>query len=340
MMKKLFLLFVLAGAMPLSMMAQDDDLYFSPSKRKAEVTSSSVQNIAASPYYSGRPMRDVDEYNRRGKLRSSYQKIGTDSLGNDIIEFQAGTGLYPDSTYVDTLWMSPQGDYSHDDEYICSRRMSRWDDYYDWYDPWFADRWGWHPFGFYPWYDPWFYPYRWYGWYGWYDPWYYGWYYPFHHHYWGWGYHPYYPIGGYVYRGPSGTRNHGRPSFNGPRGTVNGNSHTYARGTFGGSRSGNFGSRGSGSSGSRAARRPSNGSYSNSSGNFGGSRTGYDSSRSRSSSDSYSSPQRSSSSGFGGSTYGGSRSGGGGGFSGGGGGFSGGGGGSRSGGGGGFGGRR
>ena len=31
-MKKLFLLFILAGAVPFSVMAQDDDLYFTPSK--------------------------------------------------------------------------------------------------------------------------------------------------------------------------------------------------------------------------------------------------------------------------------------------------------------------
>ena len=80
-MKKLFLLFVLAGAMPLSMMAQDDDLYFTPSKKVAK-TSSSVENKPA--YYVG-SNRDVDEYNRRGKFRSTYQKIGVDSLGNDII---------------------------------------------------------------------------------------------------------------------------------------------------------------------------------------------------------------------------------------------------------------
>ena len=41
-MKKMFLFFVLAGAMPLSMMAQDDDLYFTPSKKQAETSSSSV----------------------------------------------------------------------------------------------------------------------------------------------------------------------------------------------------------------------------------------------------------------------------------------------------------
>ena len=209
-MKKLFLLFVLAGAMPLSMMAQDDDLYFTPSKKAAK-TSSSVENKPA--YYVG-SNRDVDEYNRRGKFRSTYQKIGVDSLGNDIIEFQAGTGIYPDSTYVDTMWVSPKQKYQDDEDYAYSRRMSRWDGYYGWYDPWFYGHWGYRPWGYWGWYDPWYYSY-----YGWYDPWYYGYYgYPW---YYGWGpydpwYYGYYGYGWggysggtYYGTGVSGTRNHG-----------------------------------------------------------------------------------------------------------------------------------
>ena len=196
-MKKLFLLFVLAGAMPLSMMAQDDDLYFTPSKKAAK-TSSSVENKPA--YYAG-SNRDVDEYNRRGKFRSTYQKIGVDSLGNDIIEFQAGTGIYPDSTYVDTMWVSPKQKYQDDEDYAYSRRMSRWDGYYGWYDPWFYGHWGYRPWGYWGWYDPWYYSY-----YGWYDPWYYGYYgYPW---YYGWGpYDPwYYGYYGYGWGGyPGGT---------------------------------------------------------------------------------------------------------------------------------------
>ena len=334
-MKKLFLLFVLAGAMPLSMMAQDDDLYFTPSKKVAK-TSSSVENKPA--YYVG-SNRDVDEYNRRGKFRSTYQKIGVDSLGNDIIEFQAGTGIYPDSTYVDTMWVSPKQKYQDDEDYAYSRRMSRWDGYYGWYDPWFYGHWGYRPWGYWGWYNPWYYSY-----YGWYDPWYYGYYgYPWYYGWgpydpWYYGYYGYgwggYPGGTYYGTGVSGTRNHGLASYNAPRGTFNGSSRTFSSGTFGGSRSGSFGSRNSSSTvssnnGIRVSR--SNRSYSNSNGNFGGSRSTYTPSNS-SSSPSYSAPARSSGSSYsggggGGGTFGGSRSGGGGG------------GGSRSGGGG-FGGRR
>lgn len=336
-MKKLFLLFVLAGAMPLSMMAQDDDLYFTPSKKAAK-TSSSVENKPT--YYAG-SNRDVDEYNRHGKFRSTYQKIGVDSLGNDIIEFQAGTGIYPDSTYVDTMWVSPKKKYQDDEEYAYSRRMSRWDGYYGWYDPWFYGHWGYRPWGYWGWYDLWYYSY-----YGWYDPWYYGYYgYPWYYGWgpydpWYYGYYGYYGWGGYsggTYYGTgvSGTRNHGIASYNTPRGTFNGSSRTYASGTFGGSSSGSFGSRSSSTSASsnNGIRVSSNRTYSNSNGNFGGSRSTYTPSNT-SSTRTYSAPPSQSSSsssysggGGGGGTFGGSRSGGGGG------------GGSRSGGGG-FGGRR
>ena len=345
--KKLFLLFVLAGAMPLTMMAQDDDLYFVTSKKTVETKGSSVKNITEGPtYYAGSP-RDVDEYNRRGKFRSSFQKIGVDSLGNDIIEFHVGSDIYPDTSYVDTTWTASKAyGNDYDGDFTYSRRMSRWDGYYGWYDPVFYCHWGMFPMGYYSWYDPWYYwHYYDFAWYSpWYDPWYYGYYgwgYPYRWYgRYGWGY-PYYPGWGpgfypsYAFRTSPGTHNHGRPSYNSPRGSFTGNSHSYSHGTFGGSRNAGYRNRSTASSGNTRPVRSSDGSYSNSNGNFGGSRSNYESH----SSGSYSAPSRSSStSSFGGSTYGGSRSGGGGGgYSGGG---SSGGGGSRSGGGGGFGGRR
>lgn len=342
--KKLFLLFVLAGAMPLTMMAQDDDLYFVPSKKTVETKGSSVRNTADKPTYYVGSSRDVDEYNRRGKFRSSFQKIGVDSLGNDIIEFHVGSDIYPDTAYVDTTWTASKAygnGNDYDGDYTYSRRMSRWDDYCGWYDPWFYGHWGWRPLGYYSWYDPWYYgPYG-YGWYSsWYNPWYYG--------YYGWGY-PYYPGwgypywhyphygwgGGYAYYGTTGTRNHGKPSYNIPRGTSNGRSHSYSSGTFGGSRNSGFGNRNSATRGNtRSVSRGSNGSYSNSNGNFGGSRSSsgnYSAPTRSSNSSSYSTPSHSGSSSSsygGGGSFGGSRSGGSSG------------GGSRSGGGGGFGGRR
>lgn len=171
-MKKLLMLLILAGSMPLASMAQDD-VYFSPNK---ETEAPKTEKPA---YYSG-SKRNVDEYNRYGKLNSYYQKIGTDSLGNDIITFQPGYGYRGDSDYTDTAYVYPgSAKFSNDDDYTYTRRMSRWDGFYD---PWFYDYYG--PYG---WYSPWYYG-SWYG--GWYDPWYYGyagWYDPWYYGYYGWG---------------------------------------------------------------------------------------------------------------------------------------------------------
>ena len=158
--------------MPLASMAQDD-VYFSPSK------DTEAPKTDKPAYYSG-SNRNVDEYNRYGKLNSYYQKIGTDSLGNDIITFQPGYGYRGDSDYTDTAYVYPgSAKFSNDDDYTYTRRMSRWDGFYD---PWFYDYYG--PYG---WYSPWYYG-SWYG--GWYDPWYYGyagWYDPWYYGYYGWG---------------------------------------------------------------------------------------------------------------------------------------------------------
>ena len=341
-MKKQLILMLLLGALPISMMAQDD-LYFVPSKESKMVDKKTSSYKDRPVYYVG-SNRDIDEYNRRGRFRSSYQKIGTDSLGNDIIEFMPGEGVYPDTTYVDTLWVSPQANdfITGEDEYTYSRRMSRWDGWYGWYDPFLYRHWGYMGYGYYGWYDPWLYD-AWY--YGWYDPWYSPWYYGYGWYGYGYGYgwpyyrwydvyyHPYY--GGsylaYTIGGSgtgSGSRNHGIPSYGASRGSFNGSSHTYANGTFGGSRvgSGSFGSRSTASSntGTRVTTRGTTRVYSNSNGNFGGSSVNssrsVSSSSSRSSSSSYTpAPSSSSSSssysggGGGGGSFGGSRSGGGGG---------------------------
>lgn len=200
-MKRLFLLLTLASAMPLAALAQDDDLYFTPSKA-APTTNE------APAYYCG-SKRSVDDYNRYG-IRSMYQKIGRDSLGNNMVRFRPGYGVLPDTTYVDTAYI---GRALGDNDYTYTRRMSRWDGFYDpwfygYYGPW---RWGYagyySPWYYYNgWYDPWYYDYA-----GWYDPWYYGyagWYDPWYYGYggwYGWGW----PGGGYVYNGGhTGTGNH------------------------------------------------------------------------------------------------------------------------------------
>ena len=71
-------------ALPFSMMAQDDDLYFNPkqeAKKVAEERAKRTQQLAEQRarrdsiyalYWSGSD-RNVDEYNRGGKLFSQYQ---------------------------------------------------------------------------------------------------------------------------------------------------------------------------------------------------------------------------------------------------------------------------
>ena len=339
-MKKLVLMTVLAGFLPLSMMAQDDDLYFTPKK-----SSETGPMVEKSTYYSGSD-RSVDEYNRRGKYWSHYQKIGTDGKGNDIIQFSKGKGVYPDSTYIDTTFVGKYYDSMTDaDDYRYTQRMSRWDGFYNpWYYSYswgFGPYWGYGPrwcYGWYdpfydPWYDPWYYGYYGYGygypyygyagWYGgWYSPWYYGGYYG--------GYYGYPYYSGYVsYNRPTGTMNHSYAS----------NSTSFPAGSFGEARSRFSGSRSSmsstpgvrvGNSGMFGGSRAVGGSRSYNNGNTDIPSRSYNNSPSRGSYNqvptrSYNSGSFNSGSSFGGSVHsGGGFSGGhsGGGFSGGGGGFS------------------
>lgn len=225
-MTRLLFLTVLMGALPLTMAAQDDDLYFTPKKsaKTNAPTPTERYEYDRPAYYCG-SNRDIDEYNRRGKLKSYYQKIGTDSLGNDIIEFREGDGTYGRADLDSTITIYPGSERYYDDpedsDYTYSRRMGRFDGFYGYWDPaYYGTYWG-SPYwrGYYnwydPWYDPWYGPYYtgWYG--GWHSPWYYG--------YYGWGW-PHYGWGGgwyapnwhYAYNGPSGTRNHSlRGSYQG-----------------------------------------------------------------------------------------------------------------------------
>ena len=187
-MKKLVLLSVLLGAMPITMMAQDDDLYFVPTK---ENVAKEVEKygMPTNTYYAG-STRSTDEYNRR--VWSRVAPI--DSAGNDIIDFSAERGVYPDSAYNDVS------------DYTYTRRMSRFDDYEPteaywagyrdgrWTSPWYYSR-------YYSWYDPWYDPWYYGGYWGWYSPYYYSsWYSPWHYRYGYWGgyYAPRYYAG---YRG-------------------------------------------------------------------------------------------------------------------------------------------
>lgn len=207
-MKRLFLASLVSVALPLSGVAQDD-MYFVPTKANIE-KSKRDYGMPRDTYYSGSD-RSVDDYNRRG---SYFHEI--DSAGNDIVDFDAVAGAYPDSTVTD---MS--------DDYRVTRRMSRFDDY-AWAEPYWAGYYAGRS-SWYGWYDPWYSP-GWYGWYdpwycGWYDPWYYGWHSPWYGYHgwhgwyswgWGWGGPNYVTVRG---DGPTGTHNraHGTTRFGASR---------------------------------------------------------------------------------------------------------------------------
>ena len=199
-MKKLLLISVLFGLMPLSMAAQVDDLYFVPKKKSATKVTDNY-GLPREVYYSGSD-RSVDEYNRRV---SHYDLIAKDSTLNDTIHFSAEKGVYPDSTL-------------NDEDFEITRKMSRFDDYriadneafwagyeagrYDWgwHSPWYYTRFGWYDPWYYHWYwnDPWYYS----GYYGWYGGWYGFGYYPFYSSWYGPWYYDrfYYYGGGYIGR--------------------------------------------------------------------------------------------------------------------------------------------
>ena len=173
--------------LPLSMMAQDDDMYFVPTKENV-AKEAKKYGMPEKTYYSG-SNRSVDDYNRRALFRNP-----ADTTGNDIIDFSAVRGVYPDSIY-----MQP----AENDDYKLTRRMSRFDDYtpneaywagYNagrWSSPWRTSWYSWYD------YDPWY----WDSWWYWRDPFYYsswyGWRYPYYYSAW---YSPYY-YGSYRYYG-------------------------------------------------------------------------------------------------------------------------------------------
>lgn len=210
-MKRNILALFLFGLISSGAYAQDD-MYFTPKK-----TEKVVKEVAPVASYHENHM-DVDEYNRRGFWGNEGYVQASDTTASDVIDFS------PSDSLQTTAYAGAEGEYDEsynpEDDYVYSRRMSRFDDFY-WYDPWY-----------YGWYGPYWYgsPY-WYaysGWYGpWYDPWYYGWYRP-----WGYGwYHSWYwPVSYYrPYRGITGTSNHGRVNY-GHSGGVNKNFRCY-RGT-------------------------------------------------------------------------------------------------------------
>lgn len=207
-MKRLFLLTAVVSFMAVSSAWAQDDMYFVPGKKSAKAATSSRYTSLT---HSG-SNRNVDEYNRRGAFASHYTFVGSDSIGNDIIEFTPGNGVYPDSIHNDSIAANTKalkGYGNNDDDYTITIRLSRFDDFYGPY-------WAWSRYH-YPWYDPFYDPWYYDSWhFAWYDPWYGPYYDPWHWHHGGWG--PWGPWGPYPYRpwiGPTivhsspGTHNHG-----------------------------------------------------------------------------------------------------------------------------------
>ena len=249
-MKRILTLLAIATFASSSIFAQDD-IYFTPKtkavkdKEKAEAKAAEEKRQAEEEaralqlkkewlrknrqhisqredgklvYHVGRDISD-DEYNRRGKFASTYA-IVSDSVGNDIIEFTAGDGKYPDSlvAYIDTISgtlnikKKSTDRYDDDEDYYFSRLMNRFDGFYGsrrmwllYNDPWYS-HWAYDPFFWNdPWYwnrswiyDPWYWNDPWYygGYYGWYSPYYRGYYGSYYGRYYGWGhsFHHYTPV--------------------------------------------------------------------------------------------------------------------------------------------------
>lgn len=203
--QSLFLVFAFALSATM-VQAQDDDLYFVPTK-KAVAKIKKQYGIPDNTYYSG-SNRTVDDYNRMG---SRVEALPVDT--GDVISFDGKQGVYPDSAAT-----VEGGDYQ------LTQRMQRWEGYepseayWDGYSQGRSDATFWRsPWYYSAYYDPW---YAWDPWYSW-DPWYYGYrgYYGYHGYY-GWGgyygwaswHGPYYGWGGYFpyvgRTGLTGTRNH------------------------------------------------------------------------------------------------------------------------------------
>lgn len=262
-MKKLLLISMLIGAMPLALMAQDDDLYFVPKKKKM-----------------------IEETTER------YAAQKSDAVNNDVIDFTPEQGVYPDSLEEDFKITKRMSRF---DDYVLADSAAFWAGYkagrdsWGWHSPFYYSRYGWYDPWYDPWFDPWYNPWYYGSWrYGWYDPWYYG------YAGWGWSwpyYHRYYPT--YVVVGGGPRHSHigtgtirrdgttGSHYYGGYRGAVAGNSSRmsslrHRAESLGGSRrtSGNTVRSGSGNfSGYRGGN--SGGSYNNSrsTGSFSGSRS-------------------------------------------------------------------
>lgn len=269
-MKKWILLTTICS-LPLQLMAQDDDMYFVPTKENVAKEAENY-GMPKKTYYSG-SNRSIDDYN--GRQSSSITPI--DSTGQKVetedYQYTRQLSRFDDYTpsqaywegYRDGRWMSPW-------------YYGRYGWYSTWYDPWYAS---WYD----PWYDSWYYGS--YGYYGWPSSWRYGWYGSYYRPwgYYGW-YRPVYYYGGRGHRGQytksASVNYYNRRNYsnNGTRRMSDGRRINVRSGNVGsGSRStfntGSFGSGSrSGSSSSYSGSRSSSGGGSGMRSSGGGMRSG------------------------------------------------------------------
>ena len=200
-MKRLLLISMIFGMLPMSMVAQIDDLYFVPKKKAVEKVTDNY-GMPSETYYVGSD-RSVDDYNRR--TISHYEPIANDSTLSDTISFSAEKGVYPaDSIMAEDFELTKN--MSRFEDYRLTDNEAFWAGYaagrYDWawHTPWYYGRYGWYS----GWYDPWYYydpifygSWGYYGYYGWHSPLGYSWYDPYWYRPWYYyDYYPHYAIGG------------------------------------------------------------------------------------------------------------------------------------------------
>jgi hypothetical protein len=270
-MKKLILSLLLMGVLPVGMYAQDDDMYFVPTKEKM-AKEDAAYGMPSNTYYSG-SKRNVDDYNRQ----SWSSVVPIDSTGNDIIDFSAVRGVYPDSTYSEssdyqyTTRLSRFDDYTPSQAYIDGFRAGRWS------SPWYSSYYPWYTSSWYYWDDPWYYS----SWYGWSSPWYYGygyyrpWHYGYYGYYGGWYGRPYYYTSVRHYRATNPTHRVGRTSYESNRRFGTTTTNRTGRSSYESNRSFGSSNRSSSSSSSFGSSRSSGGggggfSHSSSGGGGGG----------------------------------------------------------------------
>ncbi len=229
---KKWILLAAVCSLPFGMMAQDDDMYFVPTKENVAKESKNY-GMPSNTYYSG-SNRSVDDYN--GRLSSSVTPI--DSAGKEV----------ENDDYKYTRRLSRFDDYTPSQAYWEGYRDGRWSSpwyysryglYSSWYDPWYNSWYDpWYVSWYDPWYDSWYYG----GYYGW-SSWRYGWYGSYYRP---WGYYGYYTpiyyIGGHGHRTTAHDRFHanrnvsGNSSFGNSFGRSRGGN---SRGGFGNARSNN-----------------------------------------------------------------------------------------------------